>query len=823
MPYNGAGAYTLPTGYRATAGQTALASQHNTPLEDIRSALNLAFLRDGRAAMTGDLTLYRDGSSDLHAVTKQQLDSAMLEAANILPLVYGATGNNIANDNTPFATMITENPGTNVNLGGRTYYVPAGVSDEVQFYNGTIRTSSEYVSFPPTPLDHPLAGDCVVTDDSDDTHFWPGPPGQVSISSDDMILRTHVESHRHEVSIGAPVVLTRSSDGVMAGWRKVIYSNNLYEPRGLVGGMLSSVRYGVGFLLQDSSSASAGMKFVYTDDEGGTITTEDITTDPAKYFYPHGRGTVDSSGDFHIFGVQASRYVMHAVRASGGGWTVSTLKDYGAVGQIAEVASALTPSGWVFYLRDDDGSQANLYTFTATADLASTTAVIDSFIPNGLNPPQVIYEWGDIWIYVNGRRGTPIGGLEDKLIYWRAAAATVYSAGGAVSSFKGFAVACSMQENSIGYLDMCRTSSRRWIGYAIDRETANGSANPQSSRILKIGGEPAPIASPAIVRMLRRKPPITRNATFWRWSRGDTITATAGVTTMTADNWAVASSTVDATVTKTTLLGSANEVLNKILSFNPVYGLNINSAIGGSARYMIDRYYEVENVLAMSNRVVTFNMWAVGSYPASSTCFRARTIITTGAGSGGPTTVEANFQQQTMAGGATLFTVTTRTPDLTGLTLGAGCALSFQWLWNDAGAMDLTPLAAWVDFGDQHIPLDPPDYDAERAALDRRVKRLKYAGSSRVLQGRSTSTTAFEGVLAFPEMEAVPTVTMLSPTVAGDISISGTAVASAVAFSAASTQSVNVGITAGSMVADRPYWAQAHATNGFKLLLDSGR
>lgn len=40
MPFNGSGAYSLPAGYAATANATATASQHNTPLEDIRDALN---------------------------------------------------------------------------------------------------------------------------------------------------------------------------------------------------------------------------------------------------------------------------------------------------------------------------------------------------------------------------------------------------------------------------------------------------------------------------------------------------------------------------------------------------------------------------------------------------------------------------------------------------------------------------------------------------------------------------------------------------------------------------------------------------------------
>jgi hypothetical protein len=57
MPFSGGGVFTLTPGYTATTGQTILPSQHNPPLEDIAAGLNLAFLRDGRAAATGNFAM----------------------------------------------------------------------------------------------------------------------------------------------------------------------------------------------------------------------------------------------------------------------------------------------------------------------------------------------------------------------------------------------------------------------------------------------------------------------------------------------------------------------------------------------------------------------------------------------------------------------------------------------------------------------------------------------------------------------------------------------------------------------------------------------
>lgn len=57
MPYSGGGVFTLTPGYTATTGQTILPSQHNPPLEDIAASLSMAFIRDGRAAATGNFAM----------------------------------------------------------------------------------------------------------------------------------------------------------------------------------------------------------------------------------------------------------------------------------------------------------------------------------------------------------------------------------------------------------------------------------------------------------------------------------------------------------------------------------------------------------------------------------------------------------------------------------------------------------------------------------------------------------------------------------------------------------------------------------------------
>lgn len=81
MPYDSNGIFTLNAGYLAVAGQVIQPSQHNPPLEDIVGAgLSNVVVRDGRAAMTGNLKMgtnkitgMADGTLVTDGVTKGQL------------------------------------------------------------------------------------------------------------------------------------------------------------------------------------------------------------------------------------------------------------------------------------------------------------------------------------------------------------------------------------------------------------------------------------------------------------------------------------------------------------------------------------------------------------------------------------------------------------------------------------------------------------------------------------------------------------------------------------------------------------------------------
>lgn len=138
MPFDAGGQYTLPPGYEAVAGQTILPSQHNPPLQDIGSALSLAFLRDGRAAMTGPTNM---GGNQIQNVAPGVLPS---DVATVSQLSGGGGGG--GGGNVPAGAVLygawppTEIPGGWLHANGaiipRTTYAALFVAIGTRFGSG---------------------------------------------------------------------------------------------------------------------------------------------------------------------------------------------------------------------------------------------------------------------------------------------------------------------------------------------------------------------------------------------------------------------------------------------------------------------------------------------------------------------------------------------------------------------------------------------------------------------------------------------------------------------------------------------------------------
>lgn len=82
MPRDGSGNYTRPLGTTPVDGDTILAANYNSAIDDLATALTGSVPRDGSAAMTGALVLPGDPSTALQAATKQYVDGAVASLAS---------------------------------------------------------------------------------------------------------------------------------------------------------------------------------------------------------------------------------------------------------------------------------------------------------------------------------------------------------------------------------------------------------------------------------------------------------------------------------------------------------------------------------------------------------------------------------------------------------------------------------------------------------------------------------------------------------------------------------------------------------------------
>jgi len=82
VPRDGSGTYSRPLGTTPVDGDTILAANYNSAIDDIATALTASVPRDGSAAMTGALVLPGDPSTALQAATKQYVDGAVSSLAS---------------------------------------------------------------------------------------------------------------------------------------------------------------------------------------------------------------------------------------------------------------------------------------------------------------------------------------------------------------------------------------------------------------------------------------------------------------------------------------------------------------------------------------------------------------------------------------------------------------------------------------------------------------------------------------------------------------------------------------------------------------------
>ena len=141
MSYNGSGVYTLP-GAALANGEIVSATENNTFRNDVATALNTAWTRDGQAPATANIPMGTHKFTGLAAGTGNG-DSVRFEqlpsATNLLPVTAGGTG-------VGTLTGIVKGDGTNAfaaATAGTDYAKPNTASTWSASQRGTLTTDND--------------------------------------------------------------------------------------------------------------------------------------------------------------------------------------------------------------------------------------------------------------------------------------------------------------------------------------------------------------------------------------------------------------------------------------------------------------------------------------------------------------------------------------------------------------------------------------------------------------------------------------------------------------------------------------------------------
>lgn len=724
-----------------------------------------------------------------------------------LARTYGATGDGVTNDTAAFTALEAARRGALVDLGGLIYVVNA-VPSEARYFNGAFKVGSDRYDMPFQPLAHPLDGPAPAVI-AMNAHYWPGPAGLYA-SNDDVLIGAYSLGQRHEATAGAPLILERSYGGDRWEDAVVMYSNATYEARGLVGGMISSTRFGVMALLVDESGSSPanGNRFFYTDNNSSTVNTVSIT---GTNFYPHGSFVFDDANGVSVYGTSGSNIVRARTTNAGQSWSIETVDTPSYLAREPVVVRV----GANKYLRfDRDNTPGNARISYSTNNGTTWSGEVDSGIAVNANPMAAVVAWGKLWLYVISQRSDAIEKQEDKLLVYEFDPDALYADVSADVSPKTPApqIVLSGQTALIGYLSICPIRAPNYIGYLIDGETVVGTSNVSLARMVRVGGVDVPLASPVLLESVRRAKPLTHNSDFSAWSRGTSFT---GITSQTkiCDRWSVSSSGV--TVDATQVVPS--DAVRNSIPWRPAYALRMVSGAGGSGRNIFQRFYGSEQIKRFSGQVVSGNIVLSGTAPGY-----VRFGCKINFGSGGSATKEAfaNSSQPSILGGLTWPQAVISIPMIAGDTIGTNPFIEFYWLFNDVGSMDATIYGCWIDEGDEAVLLSPLDPLETRQQIQPYTELLTFGASALFDLANFGSSTSGVAAVNYAEKIATPSVALGGATVAADFLQNGSTACSSVSFDLIGRQSARA-VFAGTGFSTGMQEIRT-SSNGASLLIDAG-
>lgn len=623
--------------------------------------------------------------------------------------------------------------GSNLDLGGRTYVVN-NIPQHFQSYNGAWKVGSEVYAARQKPLDHPLAVDLRAVKSDGRTHFWGF--GIVHDATTDITCAFWNRAHRHEPSVGGPLICARSYDrGASFNRESTIYSVTDRDVADGAFGQMDNGRIGGVIATREVSGSNYRTAFVYSDNGGEAWQTIEDIVDPGLGIFPYGRLHSYSGG--HIaFGYFANNIVYVRSEDNGITWTRGiALAGNGLVPTPTEPSVVQIGGGrWLMFIRPQTG---NLIT-AQSADGLNWTNVTDTGIPLGPNPVYAIYEGGNVYVYLAARNIQKLREQRSALMMVKANADDLYN--GADLKSYGLRFALDMESSMLAYI--CETKigdDYVWIATAAESET--GSAYGAPSTVYVGSTRPRPAASPAMVKEARRNRNLLRNQNFHHWTR-----ATEFIDQTTrrpvADQWVVEPSGATYTCERVDVPAR----FARLMPHGPRYGMKIATSISNDFLSLRQDHHGEDALWAVSGAVLTFSIWGRGQIPEAATSPYAQIQFNYGSGGSPTETISGGKLAVADFDGIWFATGRMRTPDLNDKAIGVDPFFRFL-IGSQANApWNVEIYGIKLEIGEAATPLEAVDHLSERLVLDHFIERKTFAqydviGLANFLTTNTTSTT----------------------------------------------------------------------------------
>lgn len=655
------------------------------------------------------------------------------EVAGRLPISAtqaGAVGDGITDDT---AALEAIPPGQEVDLLGRVYAV-SELPEHTTPINGAFAIGSDVYAMRQRPLEHPLAVDLRAIKSDGRTHYWGF--GIVHDATTDITCAFWNRAHRHEPSIGGPLICARSYDrGASFNRESTIYSVTDRDVADGAFGALADGRIGGVIATREVTGANYRTAFVYSDDGGETWATNEDIIAPGVGIFPYGRLHSYTGG--HIaFGYFSNSIVYVRSEDNGATWTRGiALAGGGALPTPTEPSVVQISGGrWLMFIRPQIG---NLFV-ARSADGLSWTGLTDTGIPLGPNPTYAIYDGGQVFVYLAARNIQRLRSQRNALQVIRADANAIYN--GADLKSYGLRFALDMESSMLGYVCEAKIEDD-YIWIATASETETGSAYGAPATIYIGSTRPRPAASPAMAKEARRNRNLLHNQSLGHWTRGPGL-ADQTVRRMVADRWIVDPSGATYTCERV----DVPRELARLMPHAPRYGLRLETSVHNDFLTLRQDQYGEEVLWSLSGAVLSYSVWGRGVMATGPTSPYVQINFNYGGGGSAPDIASGGRLAVSDFGGLWHATGRVRTPDIVGKTFGSAPFFRFVIGSSVAAAWDVEIYGIKLEIGEAATPLEVMDHAAERLLLDQYVERQDYAqykhiGVASYLTTNTTSTT----------------------------------------------------------------------------------